>query len=200
MSAKEFAKIKVVFIGDTSVGKTALFYQFQNAQFQTDLPTTVGGACANVNVDFDNDSVPLMIWDTAGQEQLRAIVPMYIQRSAFILLVYDISNRLSFESLESWVNLVTEKAECWTKIILIGNKSDLEDSRQVEYFEGSAFAEKNRLLTFLETSAKTKAGVKDILNLIAKTSKSDRQIQEMLTSINQEVVISTADDKKKRCC
>ncbi len=169
-------KVKVVFVGNSGVGKTALFHRFEKNEFCRDISSTIGGACTNVNVDLDtNEQVPLIVWDTAGQESFRAIVPMYFSRAAFILIVYDVSSMVSFQAVKDWYNLSKEKAPENAKIIFIGNKSDLE-KREVSYQDLDQLA--SELDTFLhtETSAITGSGIHDLLTSIAVSAKNDELI------------------------
>jgi small GTP-binding protein len=160
-------KVKVVFIGDSAVGKTSLFQRFQDKEFCGEVPTTVGGACANVTIDLaPNPPINLIVWDTAGQEKYRGIVPMYFSRAVFILIVYDVTNRASFDSVPSWASLSQEKAPTNVRLVLIGNKSDLEEQRVVSWTEGTELATSIRAI-FLETSALNSNGVRDLIVAVA---------------------------------
>ena len=163
--------IKVVFIGDSGVGKTAIYQRLEKNTYSDEIQPTVGGGFSQVLIetprendtnifstgyditDENKDHFIAGIWDTAGQERFRNIVPMYFQRSDIIILVYDITCDESFSSVEVWYEIIKQKAPADARIILIGNKQDLDkDGRTVSYSAGS---EKAKALdaTFLETSA-----------------------------------------------
>jgi small GTP-binding protein len=140
----------------------------------------------------------MIIWDTAGQERYRGIIPMYFKRAAFVLIVYDISNRRSFEGLRDWHQLSREKAPNVAKIIIIGNKADLPN-RLISLAEGTDFANSIGAL-FFETSAMTGAGVEEVLmSSAAMAAKNARGLSKLLQPSGVVIEkIGTADDK--RCC
>jgi small GTP-binding protein len=169
-------KVKVVFIGNSSVGKTSLFTRFQSHQFLPSQPSTIGAACANVNVTLEGGAtVNLIVWDTAGQETYRGIVPMYFNRCSFILIVYDVTNLESFESVDGWVKLSNEKAPENARIMILGNKCDLEAKRVVKYSQGNQCAVDHHAYMFCETSALNAQGVDTVLMAVAAAVNEDHQ-------------------------
>jgi small GTP-binding protein len=195
-------KVKIVFIGNSAVGKTSLFMRFQNRGFSPGGPSTIGGACANVNVELDDGTpVNLIVWDTAGQDTYRGIVPMYFTRCAFILVVYDVSSRQSFDSVSEWIVLSKEKAPVTAKIVLIGNKSDMEAQRSVTATEGGELASSSGAFLFFETSALTGEGVDALLMSIAtevaKTAESgDAPVLPTEVAIERR----PSQNAKRECC
>jgi small GTP-binding protein len=191
-------KLKVVFIGNASVGKTALFHRFQNRHFSPDLRSTVGGACANVVVPLpDNTEVTLIVWDTAGQETYRGIVPMYFTRSHFILIVYDITNRSTYDSVVQWAELSRSRAGN-ANIVLIGNKSDLEHRREVPIADGRELAMTIDAYTFLETSAVNGKGIDELLQSLGSAAK----LQVVNCEPGETAIARTSDQKEDNpaCC
>jgi small GTP-binding protein len=198
-SSASSQKVKVVFIGDSAVGKTSLFMRFQSKEFSSEVPTTVGGACANVTIDLEDDrKIHLIVWDTAGQEKYRGIVPMYFNRAAFILIVYDIANRTSFESVPSWVTLSQSKSPDGVRLVLIGNKSDLEVQRAVSVVEGTELAASVGAM-FLETSALNPELVRDLIVAVASQVTDDDLLGQFYVD---EKTIEHRDDVKtdQGCC
>jgi small GTP-binding protein len=195
-------KVKVVFIGNSCVGKTSLFARFQSHEFVPGQQSTIGAACANVNVTLENGTtVNLIVWDTAGQEQYRGIVPMYVNRCAFILIVYDVTNRESFESVASWIKLSNDKAPETARIVIVGNKCDLEPKRMVQFAEGTRCAQVHNAFLFLETSALNAKGVDSLLMAVAAAADQDhRGIGELVQS--QEVLIQRpkSPEENSPCC
>lgn len=192
---RKIPKAKIVFIGNSSVGKTALFERLKKKTFISNTSPTVSGACANIEVDLDNDvRITLMVWDTAGEESFRSIVPMYFSRAAFILIVYDITSPSSFKSIPEWFELSKSKAPEWSKIIIIGNKSDLDDQRKVTLSECDELCHQLGAFFSIETSAITGDGVNDMLQYIASTVKEDAENMYVQESF------PISDEKKNKCC
>ena len=121
---------KIVLIGDSAVSKSQLLLRYTKNQFKNKAASTIGMEFATQQVIIDeNTSVRAQIWDTAGQERYRAITNAYYRQAIGVLLVYDITKRVSFENLERWLTEVREHADSKVQIILVGNKSDLQNNR-----------------------------------------------------------------------
>jgi small GTP-binding protein len=180
--------IKVVLIGDSGVGKTAIYQRLDSNTFIEDHLMTIGAAYTKITIDSALGPIEVGIWDTAGQEKFRNIVPMYFQRADYAFIVYDISSRETFNNLEVWYQMVKEKAPVDAKIIIIGNKSDLESRREVSFEEGTDFATEIESL-FIETSAKTGQGIELIHEMIAK-----QEIDEMSKKLKKARIHTKNND------
>ena len=138
-------------------------------------------------------SVKLQVWDTAGQERFRSLIPSYLRDQAASVVVYDISNRQSFEQVNSWIDKV--KAEKDKPLIfLVGNKKDLEAERQVSTDEGKSVADKTGC-HFMEVSAKSGAGITDLFNQVALEIQKENK--EPPADTQAEIVLEAAKDTKK---
>eukprot|EP01115_Flamella_aegyptia_P003183 TRINITY_DN1518_c0_g4_i1.p1 TRINITY_DN1518_c0_g4~~TRINITY_DN1518_c0_g4_i1.p1 ORF type:complete len:199 (-),score=29.15 TRINITY_DN1518_c0_g4_i1:78-674(-) len=151
---------KYIIVGDTAVGKSCLLLQFTDKRFQPVHDLTIGVEFGSRTISIEDNQIKLQIWDTAGQEKFRSITRSYYRGAAGALLVYDITRRETFDHLQSWLEDCRRYSNQNIVIMLIGNKCDLENKRQVSKEEGEAFAERNNL-TFLETSAKTAQNVEE---------------------------------------
>merc|ERR1711934_947193 len=149
---------KYIIVGDTAVGKSCLLLQFTDRRFQPVHDLTIGVEFGSRTITIDANQIKLQIWDTAGQEKFRSITRSYYRGAAGALLVYDITRRETFEHLQSWLEDCRRYSNQNIVIMLIGNKCDLENKREVSTEEGQQFAADNGL-TFLETSAKTAENV-----------------------------------------
>jgi len=150
---------KIVSLGDSGVGKSNLVFRFTKNEFNKDSKSTIGVEFATKTVRIDdNKLVKAQIWDTAGQERYRSIASSYYRGAVGALLVYDITDRNSFNHVPMWLKEVEESAEKDCLIMLVGNKTDLEEQRTVFVRDGRSFARKNGL-AFIETSAKDATGV-----------------------------------------
>ena len=170
-------KIKLVLLGESAVGKTALALRFAEEQFNElqqfrETQPTIGVAFLTKTVSLDDKKIKFEIWDTAGQERFHSIAPLYYRGAQAAIVVYDITKEDTFERAKTWVKELQQQASSNIVIALAGNKSDLAINRWVEYDEASAFAEENNLL-FMETSAKTTENVREIFLAIAKKLPKD---------------------------
>ncbi|VDN07779.1 unnamed protein product [Thelazia callipaeda] len=143
---------KFIIIGDASTGKTCILHQFIENRFKQITPHTIGVEFGSRVLSIGGKQIKLQIWDTAGQERFRSITRFYYRGAVAALLVYDITNRGSYNSIQKWLAEVRSLTGSKIVIILVGNKKDLVSEREVRYLEARQFAQENEL-TFLETSA-----------------------------------------------
>jgi len=151
---------KIVFIGNPTAGKTSLLNRICNDKFLPNYDSTIGVDFFTKTVFYNETIFKLQLWDSAGQEKYKALIPSYIRGASIIFLIYDLNHHESFEAINNWlgfVNQYTNKEQ--VKLVLVGNKNDLE--RKVTTEEGKNFAKKEGMI-FFETSAKTGDGVIDM--------------------------------------
>jgi len=159
---------KFLVIGQANTGKSCLLHHFIESKFKEDSSHTIGVEFGSRIVNVGGKSVKLQIWDTAGQERFRSVTRSYYRGAAGALLVYDSTSRESFNTLSNWLNDARKMASPQIVILLVGNKKDLEEARQVTFLEASTFAQENDLI-FLETSAKTGDSVEEAFLKCSKT-------------------------------
>ena len=143
---------KIIFVGDSGVGKTTLINRINNEEFKDLNESSVGIDYYSKNIKFGGEELTLQIWDTAGQEKYRGLIPTYARNAVLAFIIYDISSKKSFENLTEWINYLNSIEKM--PMIICGNKIDLVVDRQVTKEEGEKFAKKNNLV-FFEVSAKT---------------------------------------------
>ena len=192
--------IKLMIIGDSSVGKTNFIFRFTEGRFSTFHVATVGFDYKSriIKLPSNKKKVKLQIWDTAGQERYMALNKNLFQKVQGIILMYDLTNRDSFENLNGWLNLVTQNVS--NKIImLVGNKLDLaEEKRIVTETEGMMLAQENKIL-FSEASGSSGENVDKVFTDISEKIYSS--IMEEKNDKNDNIVISNDKKKgKKGCC
>lgn len=149
---------KFIIIGDTGVGKSCLLLQFTDKRFRNDHDLTIGVEFGCQILIVKDRPLKMQIWDTSGQEKFKSLTRSYYRGASAALLVYDIAKRSSFEHVGRWLEEARQNGNPSISIILVGNKTDLLESREVPVSEGKAFAESHGLL-FIETSAKSGSNV-----------------------------------------
>ena len=204
--------LKYVIIGDSGVGKSNILLQYINGKFSDDFKATVGVEFGAKNIEINSRIYRIQIWDTAGQENFRSIARAYYKNSICACIVYDITNRNSFNSVQSWIDDCTKQTPKSILLLLIGNKNDLNDKREVQYEEGAEFAKKRNMI-FLETSAKTGNNIDNIFERSVK--QIDQNILDNKYDLDNEncgirkglktesfvlSVEKAKEKKKKKCC
>ena len=164
------SECKVVILGDTAVGKTSIAVRYLENKFTDSHIVTLGAQFQQPRIQLQNgNTLKLNLWDTAGEEKFRSMLPMYYKSAKAAILTYDIGNRNSFESVDYWIEALSEhvKAEN-TVLLLVGNKKDLEaDKKQVDTAIAQEVARKNGMF-FLEVSAKTGENVNELFSVMAE--------------------------------
>ncbi|KAJ2341781.1 GTPase Ryh1 [Coemansia erecta] len=165
-------KHKLVFLGEQGAGKTSVITRFMYDTFDTTYQATIGIDFLSKTMYLEDRTVRLQLWDTAGQERFRSLVPSYIRDSCVALVVYDITNREGFAQTSKWIDIVHAERGNDVMIVLVGNKTDLSDARQVSTEEGEKKARDLNVM-FMETSAKAGHNVKALFKKIALALPSD---------------------------
>ncbi|KAF8560736.1 hypothetical protein P879_04114 [Paragonimus westermani] len=159
---------KFLIIGSSGTGKTCIMRRYTERRFIPNMLHTVGAEFGSKIINADGTAVKMQIWDTAGQERFRSMARSYYHDAVGALLVYDITNRDSFNSLSLWLKDARQLASPEIVVVLVGNKLDLQDTeQQVTHWEANAFAQENDLL-FLETSALTGENVDEAFMLCTR--------------------------------
>ena len=197
---------RYIIVGDMAVGKSCILLQFTDHKFRHQHELTIGVEFGGKNIQVKDKTIKIQISDTAGQEAFQAITRTYYKGAIGALLVYDITRKETFDHIIKWYNEVILNGSKDICCILIGNKKDLEDQRQVKYEDGKRLAEEHNLL-FLETSAKTAENVQEcftvsaerILDQIAKSG-----VDPTAPPKNVRISIEEDDEEKevakKKCC
>ena len=144
---------KILLLGDSGVGKSSLLLRYTKHEFNVDMRSTIGVEFALKYLKMDNFQLKVQIWDTAGMERYRSITSAYYKGAKGVIIVYDICREKSFENVDKWIEDFKSKADEDAVILLIGNKNDLDDKREVNKEEAEIKAQKNKF-AFMETSAK----------------------------------------------
>ena len=185
---------KVVLIGDSGVGKTTIVLQLLEKSYHKNTMPTVGSGIFTKKVPTDDGVVILTIWDTAGEEKYRSFTGLYSQGACAAIIVFDVTDKTTFSSVDSWVK-VFQLSSSGSLIYIVGNKIDKEEKRQVKYEDAYDWANQ-RGFKYNETSAKTGENVELIFKDIATS------ITDNITLINTITPISRKSStcKKVYCC
>ena len=165
---------KILIIGDSSVGKSCLALRATKGSFNTLYTPTVGFEFFNFYLKIEEESIKLQIWDTCGQEVYRSLISSFYRNSSLAIIVYAIDNEESFNNIENWLNELKTKGNPDISIILVGNKLDLEDKRQITKEMNSDFCDNHNIQYFFETSAKTGFNAKNVFIEAAKILYEER--------------------------
>ncbi|XP_035013002.1 ras-related protein Rab-19 isoform X2 [Hippoglossus stenolepis] len=191
-------------------GQTCVVQRFKSGIFIEKQQNTIGVDFTVRTLDIDGKKIKMQVWDTAGQERFRTITQSYYRSAHGAMVAYDISRRTTFESVPHWIREVEQYGASSVVLILIGNKSDLLDQRQVLFEDACTLAEKNGVLAALETSAKEAQNVETAFNLMARELLSrngmtmvDEASQDhpefMLSNSSHPVYGTVSSDKKCGC-
>ena len=192
--------LKFIVIGESSVGKSNILLQFTDQRFEQTHDVTIGVEFGTKIVSYEDTIYNIQIWDTAGQETYKAITKSYYRGAIGCLLVYDITNRETFDEVSKWLTDIKESNPYNTNIILIGNKLDLEDYRQVSYEEGKKFADDNKI-EFIETSAKTGANVgSSFINMVKNIDIKIKNGELLFDNKQKHIILSNTTDSYTYGC
>ncbi|KAK3586148.1 hypothetical protein CHS0354_033272 [Potamilus streckersoni] len=190
---------KVMLIGDSGSGKTCLLVRFKDGAFLSGtFISTVGIDFRNKVVDVDGTKVKLQIWDTAGQERFRSVTHAYYRDAHALLLLYDVTNKNSFDNIRAWLAEINEYAQEDVVIMLLGNKADMTAERVIRKEEGEKLA-KDHNVAFMETSAKTGMNVDLAFMAIARDLKMKKTRKPSDPAFNVAEYI-TKEQQTSGCC
>ena len=162
---------KVVFCGAAAVGKTSIFSRILSRDFAQERTATTGVAFATTSLEVNGKTIPLNLWDTAGQEEYRSLVNIYVRNTAVAVIVFDVTSKASFEHVVDWYDELMENCGAVKpKIVIVGNKTDLADEREVMDVEGRKFADTIGC-DYLEVSARTGEHVEELLRQIGELAE-----------------------------
>ena len=202
---------KIVLIGDSGVGKTNILSRYINNEFSLATQSTVGVEFGSKIIKKNGKVIKLQIWDTAGQERYKSITSAYYKGSKGAFVVYDITRKTTYDNIDKWIGELKTNGSEDVLIMLVGNKSDLEDKREVITEEVEKKAQEQKL-AFCETSALNGKNVEyafeNLINEILKKVEKDKINEAKQLSESKAITLETADKnqneknskKKKKCC
>ncbi|XP_055996105.1 EF-hand calcium-binding domain-containing protein 4B-like isoform X2 [Ostrea edulis] len=188
---------KVVFVGDSGVGKSCFIHRFCNDQFNPTFSATIGVDFQVKSIVLESQVIVLQLWDTAGQERYRSITKQYFRKADGVIMMYDVTTEATFTNVRNWVTSVKDGVEEGTAMVVVGNKTDLieeQDRRAVKTKDGNKLAAEYDA-TFFEVSAKSGVNIKECMEALARIlkEKEDDEIEKALH-------LEDSVEKKGGCC
>lgn len=190
--------VKILMLGDSGVGKSCLMMRFSDGKFPLDIIGTAGIDCKERVVKFEEKIIRVQVWDTAGQERYSVLTESYYKKALGILLVYDTTDENSFNNVNSWMKNIKEKGNNIVEILLVGNKIDIPEKRQIPTSMGNSLAAKYGV-TFLETSAKDGTNVEKAFAKLTEKILRNEELVKQCISKSDMISISKKQQPKGTC-
>lgn len=179
-------KKKVCVVGNSYVGKTSIIDRTIHSTFQEKYQATIPVAFQSYPYTCqDHTEIEFQIWDTAGQEDYHSLVPLYYNNSDVILIVYDVTSSTSFQEIDRWMEQISHRVDD-SLIILVGNKIDLQNERQVEFSRAQDYANQNNFTKYFEVSAKTGEGIDGLWSYLADECPEIKTAPQIINDIKIE--------------
>ena len=188
---------KIILIGDSSVGKSSIVERYVNNEITDSYISTIGVDFRVKTILLDGKYIKLQIWDTAGQEKFRAITKSYYRCANAVIIVFDLTERDSYNNIDNWIKQVKTHAPDTVVTFLVGNKTDLINNRVVSYDEAQKKADDNNII-YRECSAKTAKNIESLFRLI--TEKTLEHCRKNNIPIKQNEDKLTKSKKRGKCC
>lgn len=195
--AEQVTSMKIVLLGNSGVGKTSIVFQYVSGSSPESIKPTVGAAFFTKEISVNGRPLELLIWDTAGQEVYRGLAPMYYRSAKIAIIVFDITNSKSFDSVSYWIKELNENVDGNLTIVVCGNKIDLEEARAVSNEAVQAKVEQASAM-YVETSATTGQGIDRLFQLAIQkhlATKSDNPDKDP-----KDVKIEEVNTQEKSGC
>ena len=203
-------KYKLIVIGDENVGKTSILERFKSNQFSAIYEPTVGLDFQSIPILIDDQTVTLLLYDTAGQEKFKSLIPLYTNEANIILLIYDISNSESFNNIGKWYESLNNINKDEVIFGLVGNKLDLDYNRKVKKEEAEKYANEHNYI-FQEVSALNGEGIQELfMNKLIEQIRTqfiqrgknmtDQEEEKLKINLNKNNYKKINKNKKCNCC
>lgn len=204
MSSRKKILLKVIILGDSGVGKTSLMNQYVNKKFSVSYKATIGADFLTKEVLVDDRLVTMQIWDTAGQERFQSLGVAFYRGADCCVLVYDVNNAKSFDTLDSWrdeflIQASPRDADAFP-FVVIGNKIDVEENkRMISQKRAMSFCQSKGGIPYFETSAKEAINVEQAFEVIARHALAQEEAEEYGTDFGQDIINMGSESENNGC-
>lgn len=188
---------RVIILGDSGVGKTTLIHRIKTGEFLEDTTPTIGAGVTAIDIEAKGQVYPFQIWDTAGQEMYRNIIPIYFKGAVFAIVVFALNDVKSFNNLDSWLDEIATHSDPRIGLVLVGNKCDTQD-KEVSDESAKKYAADHSLTLFF-TSSLTGQNVNAVMEYVATTYNNMKEITDVPKNVNLAESGNNPKDKKG-CC
>jgi len=195
----EFYSLKIVFLGDSMVGKTCLIGNFVSGNAPDNVIPTIGAAFVSKEIEIMGKQVEVLIWDTAGQELYRGLAPIYYRDADIAIICFDVTSSQSYDSIQYWISELNKNCEKNIIIVICGNKIDLEEKRVIQFSSPQAAAEEIDAI-YSETSAITGFGVERMFQTAISKYIDIKMKENVLEPLPLSLNVTCDPPKKKSCC
>lgn len=192
--------VKMLFLGQTGVGKTCIYTRMlKNEVLENPIATAGFGLGTMVIENNSGEKIRVDLWDTAGQEKYRSLTPTYFTNASIAFLVYDITELNTLKELESFIELLGKAGPPECQMILVGNKIDMGDSRQIDYDTGEKFRDEHNIKFLIETSAITGSGIEELMSVAINMPSILMHNIEKTFDVS-EFPVESKHKKENSCC
>ncbi len=195
-------QLRLALVGDSGVGKTSFVKRYVDAPFSTNFKATIGIDYEKKTIVINDESVKLVIWDTAGQEKFYSLTPLFCRKADGIVVFYDITDPSSFDNISSWITRVKEQCPQEVQLVLVGNKCDQEGDRKISIDSGMELSKRLKV-PFFEASALTNYNIDETFMEIATKimmKKSLIPIDYGIVDLETPTIEPGSPDNKSKCC
>ncbi|DAA79623.1 Ras-related protein [Trichophyton mentagrophytes] len=205
MASRKKVLLKVIILGDSGVGKTSLMNQYVNKKYSASYKATIGADYLTKEVMVDGRLVTMQIWDTAGQERFQSLGVAFYRGADCCVLVYDVNNSKSFETLDSWRDEFLIQANLRDPesfpFVVLGNKIDVEESkRMISSKRASTYCQSKGNIPYFETSAKEAINVEQAFEVIAKSALMQEESEEFNGDFDDVINVNHDSDRDACAC
>ncbi|CAG9321630.1 unnamed protein product [Blepharisma stoltei] len=191
--------MKVLLIGDSSVGKTSVLLRYVDDTYNPEFQTTIGVDFKISTMELQGKVIKLQLWDTAGQDRFKNIVASYYRGAQGVILMYDITNQASFQNIKNWYNETLNHLQSSTPKLLVGNKLDLASQRTVKLAEAQELADRLSM-SYIETSAKNSQNVRLAFETLTRSMLNQVSTTEPMKGVGGATKIKDGKSIKKGTC